>query len=103
MEPPSRRLLETAWLPNPSLPEISFRETSFFRGACDGNPTRSLPTSEEVLARAEDIRGTVRFEELDLIVKFGHPSQVRTEEALTILAIRRAFPNNEVPVPEVYG
>jgi aminoglycoside phosphotransferase len=45
----------------------------------------------------------VKFHHLDLVVKFGDQSRLRLEEALAMRAIRRMFPGNEVPVPEVFG
>jgi hypothetical protein len=42
----------------------------------------------------------VRFEELNLIVKYG--PEVSTIEAINVWAIQKAF-QNQVPVPEVYG
>jgi tRNA A-37 threonylcarbamoyl transferase component Bud32 len=44
----------------------------------------------------------IKFTELNL-VKVGDPSRVRLEEALALRAVKQAFPNNEVPVPELYG
>lgn len=43
------------------------------------------------------------FEELNLVVKYGGPLQVRTEGALAMHAIHAAFPKDDVPVPELFG
>ena len=48
-------------------------------------------------------RGVIKLEKLNLAVKFGHSSVLKLEEAQVMIAIRRAFPNGEVPVPEVFG
>ncbi|KAK3698975.1 hypothetical protein LTR37_016666 [Vermiconidia calcicola] len=63
-----------------------------------------LPPPEAVLSkRPQDPLGVVHFENLGVVVKYGPPHKVRLEEAQAIQAIRRAFPGNEVPVPELYG
>ncbi|KAL1955308.1 hypothetical protein VTO42DRAFT_8840 [Malbranchea cinnamomea] len=65
---------------------------------------KRLPTPAEVTARSLDFRKTprpapVKFENLNLIVKFG-PSVV-IEEALCLRMLRKKL--SVVPVPEVYG
>jgi hypothetical protein len=45
----------------------------------------------------------VKFEHLDLAVKVRDSLYLRLEEAQTIQAIRYIFPNNDVPIPEVFG
>ncbi|KAH6648028.1 hypothetical protein BKA67DRAFT_539855 [Truncatella angustata] len=44
----------------------------------------------------------IKYEQLNLVVKFGDWSHVRLEKAQTMLAIRRAFANGEIPLPEVF-
>ncbi len=43
---------------------------------------------------------TVRFEDLNLVVKYGRENTIA--EALCLWAIRRFLPD-QVPVPEVHG
>lgn len=81
---------------------LDFRETSFFTSA-----NSNLPSAADVLQRhAKDSRsphGIAIFEELALVVKFGQPSHVHLDNALTMRALWQAFPNREIPVPEVFG
>lgn len=84
-------------------PDIDFRETSFFQNSTGRN--HELPSTFEVDEREAKSpgRGVTIFEEMDLVVKSGHRQHGRLEEALTMRALRKAFPNGEVPVPEVFG
>lgn len=81
---------------------LDFRDTSFFTSA-----NSILPSAADVLQRhAEDPEsphGIAIFEELALVVKFGQPSHVHLDNALTMRALWQAFPNREIPVPEVFG
>ncbi|KAG8162981.1 hypothetical protein KVR01_007459 [Diaporthe batatas] len=80
--------------------DIDFRETSFF-----SKKGMELPSPLEVYARQGEWAGEriAMFEELNLVVKLGIPQDGRLEEALTMQALRKAFPGGEVPVPEVFG
>lgn len=80
--------------------DVDFRETSFF---CDKDA--NLPSPLEVYARQGQYTGqrVTIFKELNLVVKLGSPRDGRLEEALTMQALRKAFPGGEVPVPEVFG
>jgi hypothetical protein len=94
-----RMLIDLSTLPDISATEMDFRDTSFFQ-AC-GSPTPQLPSPSVVRQTG---RGKIAvFEHLNLLVKMGHPTRVPLEEALTMRAVRKAFSNNEVPVPEVFG
>ncbi len=87
-------------LPDISLAEIDFHDTSFFRP----KPTRQLPTPDQVLQRLPTpYDGVARFEHLNLIVKVGQDDYYSLEEVQTMRALKQLFPNGEVPVPEVYG
>jgi hypothetical protein len=79
-----------------------FLDSSYFR---NHGANQTLPSPAEVLARlpVNERSGNpppVKFEELNLIVKFG--LNVSTSEALCLWAIRK-FLDGQVPVPEVYG
>jgi hypothetical protein len=89
-------------LPDISKAEMDFHDTSFFHPSSGRVP--QLPSPTELLQRSPDReRNVVKFEHLNLVVKFGPPYYVRLEEAQAMVAMRQAFPNNEVPVPEVFG
>lgn len=96
--------IDISLLPDISRPEMTFYETAFFRSAASTSPVRQLPTPAAGRREAH-IRGlrTVKFEELNLVVKFGDSSRVRLEEAQAMRAISQPFPDNEVPVPELSG
>ncbi|KAI9837320.1 MAG: hypothetical protein M1819_000394 [Sarea resinae] len=75
---------------------MDFVESSFFNVH---GPKARLPTPAEVRALSPRSR-PVRFEQLDLFVKFGY--EVAIEEAQCLWAVRKVF-GQDVPVPEVYG
>lgn len=81
---------------------LEFRDTTFFQSA-----NSNLPSAAEVLQRykkdSESFYGIAIFRELGLVVKFGQPSHVHLDNALTMRALWQAFPNREIPVPEVFG
>lgn len=81
---------------------LEFRDTSFFK-----SPNSNLPSAAEVLQRhgedSESFYGIAIFQELGLLVKFGQPSHVHLDNALTMRALWQAFPNRDIPVPEVFG
>lgn len=81
---------------------MDFLESSFFK---DNAPDQCLPTPSEVrtLSGPGQFRPQpvpVRFEHLNLIVKFGR--YVTIAEAQCLWVIKRVL-GDEVPVPEVYG
>ncbi|ORY71312.1 uncharacterized protein BCR38DRAFT_416435 [Pseudomassariella vexata] len=89
-------------LPDTSIAEVDFVETSFFHSHALASP--QLPTPANVLKENPDLEeGVAIYKKLNLAIKFGGPSYLRLEEAQTMRAVKRAFPNNEVPVPEVFG
>jgi aminoglycoside phosphotransferase len=95
---PSPPLIDISSLPDISEPEKDFRDTSFFR------QNQRLPTPIEVLKHSQgQIKGVVKFEALNLAVKVGDSSTLHLEEAQTMIALRKVFPNGEIPVPEVFG
>ncbi|KAI7777630.1 hypothetical protein LA080_003191 [Diaporthe eres] len=78
---------------------LEFRDTSFFKSA-----NSNLPSAAEVLQQhgkdSESFYGIAIFQELGLLVKFGQPSYVQLDNALTMRALWQAFPNRDIPVPE---
>lgn len=89
-------------LPDPSQPQADFLDTSFFQST--SGETYELPSPASVLekdARGGG-RGTVAIPELNLLVKFDQAAYLRFDEAVTLRAIH-AFPNGEIPVPELFG
>jgi hypothetical protein len=89
-------------LPDASKESMDFLDSSFFKVH---GPTRRLPTPVEVATLLEPGSNRtqpppVKFEELDLLVKFG--PHVSVNEAQCLWMIRRTF-GNHVPVPEVYA
>jgi hypothetical protein len=79
-----------------------FHDSSFFDRP-DG--PFALPSPEEVRSAATNPRHSrpppVRFPALGLIVKFG--LEITIAEGQCLWAIRRFFPRNVLPVPEIYG
>lgn len=96
-------IISTASLPDVSQSDANFYDTSFFNGK-EGNEPPQLPSPTEVLLKSQETSsGVVIFEDLDLAVKFGPPECVELSEAQAMIAIRRAFPLGNIPVPEVFG
>ena len=92
----------TSWLPDTTKAEMDFVDSSFF--SVHG-PNPRLPTPAEVRAlspasETDPRPRPVKFEHLDLLVKFGH--DVAIEEAQCLWIVRRLL-GQEVPVPELYG
>lgn len=96
--------IDISLLPDISRPEMNFYETSFFRTTTSTSPVPQLPPPALVRkeSQAQGLRA-VKFEHLNLVVKFGNPSFVRLEEAQTMRAVSRLFRTEEVPVPELFG
>lgn len=80
---------------------MDFHDTSFFES--NGPSLPQLPTPEILQQHPDLSDGVVKFEHLNLVVKAGYADYLRLEEAQTMQALRQAFPDNEVPVPEVFG
>jgi hypothetical protein len=102
--------LDPCLLSPSSAADIEFRDTSYpkrFPPAILGEVPPlppPLPPPTDVLAQRPNARfGIVRYERLGVLVKFGLPRKVKIEEAQALQALRRAFRNDEVPVPELYG
>ncbi|EAQ87381.1 hypothetical protein CHGG_04000 [Chaetomium globosum CBS 148.51] len=83
---------------------MDFHESSFFRPASNTSPTPQLPIPELVreTSKAQGL-SVVMFENLNLVVKFGGPPNVKLEEAQVMWAIGKLFPTKDVPVPELFG
>jgi hypothetical protein len=99
---PNKLQIETPWFPDATTTEMDFLDSSFF---ATKPGQKSLPTPTEVTTRSKDIKSTprpapVKFENLNLIVKFG--SRVVVEEALCLRMLQKIL-SDKVPVPEVYG
>jgi hypothetical protein len=90
-------------LPDTSQRQMAFYDSTWFR---THGLTHSLPTPDQVRARCpgsdhyNGARAIAKFEELDLIVKFGQ--HVTISEAVCLKKIDQLF-SKQVPVPEVYG
>lgn len=97
-----RPCVSMSTLPNTSQAEVNFYDTSFFQNAT--HASRQLPTPASILQSSPNhAAGLIKFDCLNLAVKFGPSTYLRLEEAQTMRAIRQAFPGGEVPVPEVFG
>jgi hypothetical protein len=93
---------DASWLPEATTTEMDFRDSSFFKSRPD---QKRLPSPAEVTARSKDFKSTprpapVKFDSLNLIVKFG--PHVVVEEALCLRMLPKILAD-KVPVPEVYG
>lgn len=91
--------ISLAELPDSSQSHMDFLDTTWFK---THGRTRHFPTPEHLrsLVKPFEPHTPVKFEDLDLIVKFG--SHVSVTEAINLWAIRRIF-QDMIPVPEVYG
>lgn len=90
-------------LPDFTQQEVVFPDTSFFTSGLD----RHLPTPAQVRALSKDVGycrepAPIRFEDLNLIVKFGPPRHVSTIEAVNLWMIKKVF-GDDIPVPELFG
>lgn len=79
---------------------MDFRETSFFTNS---SLKTELPSPSAVLERNEGREGIVVYQDLQLVVKVGLGREVNLVQALSMRFVREAFPDHEVPVPEVFG
>ncbi|KAI0542880.1 hypothetical protein GGR58DRAFT_509745 [Xylaria digitata] len=90
LDPNIRPVIDISPLPDISRDEYEFHDTSFFQ-------------SRAILREHPNLRdGVVIYEDLNLVVKFNDSRFLRREEAQALRAIRQAFPEGEVPVPEVF-
>ncbi|KAJ5882293.1 phosphotransferase enzyme family protein [Penicillium soppii] len=88
-----------------NLPDESIREMNFFDSSFFKEPSKSLPTPAQVRALSKDIHANpqpqpIIFEEHKIFVKFG--PYVTIAEAQCLWMIKRAF-GDEIPVPEIFG
>ncbi|KAJ4254487.1 hypothetical protein NW762_010086 [Fusarium torreyae] len=82
--------------------EIDFLNSSFFQSS--DTPRPQLPSPSPILEEYGDSGANViKIETLGMVVKINYESHPNLEEVQTMWAIRKAFSNNEVPVPEVLG
>lgn len=87
-KPAGRPCIGIASLPDTSVAEMDFRDTSFFRD----EPLRLLPSPASILQQFPDKgAGVVKFEHLNVAVKFGDSSYLRLEEAQTMRAVKQVF------------
>jgi hypothetical protein len=63
-------------------------------------PSPALVRKERQIQQGHKI---VKYNHLNLVVKFGDPSWVRLEEAQAMRVIIQLFQAQEVPVPELFG
>ena len=99
---PATTRFDAMQLPDGNQARMDFLESSFYKGHDSG---RCLPSPVEVRASSGRNRPTpqpppVKFEHLDLIVKYG--PHVTVAEAQCLWMIKRVL-REQVPVPEVYG
>ncbi|KAL5586745.1 hypothetical protein FOBRF1_016615 [Fusarium oxysporum] len=96
--------IDVSALPDISQPEMDFLDSSFFqtRDSAEARPELPTPASlfEEYGDRGADV---IKIEKLNLAIKTDAQAHLNLEEAQTLWAIRKAFPNGEIPVPEVFG
>lgn len=92
----------------PQLTDDHFSSTAPF--ANDGGRPRDdsnkVPFSSPSTVGARNYGnefGPVSFPDLSLFVKYGASNKVSIDEARTLRALGRAFPDGGVPVPRFYG
>lgn len=88
---------------DPSVEAIDLDQASFLREHVFPFPLKDLPSPEEIRAKHGHNGGIAIFEDLDLVVKFGPPARAPLGGALAMYAVRKAFPDAQVPVPELLG
>jgi len=89
-------------LPDGSQPAMIFYDSSFFQS---NGSNAQLPTPAEVKALSTEYERNpqpppIRFEQLNLLVKFG--PHVKIAEAQCLWIIKKTL-GDDIPVPEVYG
>lgn len=95
-------IVDPSALPDPTLTEVDFRETTFFHSRSESLNTQ-LPQPSLVrqrLAEKNSPNDVIVYRDLGLAVKCGN--RVRVEEALTLRMMNLLLPK-EVPTPEVFG
>lgn len=96
--------MEKFSFPDSSTGKIDFNDSSFFQPSTGSSPVLPSPaTVRQEWHKLGRHTRAIQFEDLGLVVKFGDPQSVRLEEAQAMKAIHQAFPNKEVPVPELFG
>lgn len=91
-------------LPSASLLSYDNLKSSFFQTRSALGSAPRLPSPGEVLQRnAGEGYGVIKYEELNLVVKYGSPSELRVEGAVAMHAIQQAFSRDDIPVPELFG
>ncbi|KAF4983413.1 hypothetical protein FZEAL_1142 [Fusarium zealandicum] len=89
-------------LPDITQAEMDFLDSSFFRSG--DAPRPQLPSPSFLLEEYGDCGADViKIEKLNMAVKVNYECHLNLEEVQTMWAIRKAFPNDEIPVPEVFG
>ncbi|KAJ8127628.1 hypothetical protein O1611_g6007 [Lasiodiplodia mahajangana] len=102
LDPNIRPVIDISSLPDITRDEYDFHDTSFFQS--QAGKTVHLPSPAQVLRDQPNLNcGVAIYEDLNLVVKFNDSRFVRREEAQALRAIKQAFPDGEVPVPEVFG
>ncbi|KAH7271696.1 hypothetical protein B0J15DRAFT_576817 [Fusarium solani] len=88
-------------LPDISPAEMDFPDSPFFQSG--DSPKPKLPTPASILQQYGDQGACViQIEHLNMAVKINHEPYLRLEGAQTMRAVRRFFPDGEVPAPEVF-
>jgi hypothetical protein len=91
-------------LPDITKSAMDFGESSFFQS---GNPLQQLPEPAALLQGtfpgAKAFHRVIKIEHLNMIVKSNDESWTHLEELQVLWAVQRAFPNGEIPVPELFG
>ncbi|KAF4462113.1 phosphotransferase enzyme family [Fusarium albosuccineum] len=94
--------IDVSALPDISQSEMDLLDSSFFQSG--DSPRPQLPTPASILEEYGDHGAdVVKIKELNLAVKINAQSYLKLEEVQTMWALRKIFPNGEVPVPEVFG
>lgn len=96
--------IDISALPDITQPEMDFLDTSFFQTRDSAEARPELPTPCSLFEEYGDCGADViKIEKLNLAIKTDSQAHLNLEEAQTLWAIRKAFPNGEIPVPEVFG
>jgi hypothetical protein len=81
---------------------MDFLDSSFFQSSSAS--TRRLPTPQSIISQYGDGgKRVIILANLSMVVKIGFLEELRLEEVQTMCAIRQAFPQGEIQVPEVFG
>jgi hypothetical protein len=94
--------IDLSALPDISRTEVDFRDTSFFQSKPSSGA--ELPSPSSILQKYGDRgRAVIKMEDLNLVVEMGQADYFQLEEAQAMIAVRAAFPEHELPMPEVFG